>query len=408
MARRNNLQSFSIASVVIFLLLWSFTDDPWPPSLRVSPFPNPKPDDFVCQLQEPKDPTFYDEPTNIYAIDVPMLEWDKKRSRWFELHPAFSRSENRLLVVTGSQSSPCKDPLGDHFTLRFFKNKVDYCRIHGCNIFYNNALLHPKMRSAWAKTPAVRAAMVAHPEAEWLFWADSDAIFTDMDFEIPFERYKDYNLVVNGWPNLLVNRSWVAVNAGLFLIRNCQWSMEFLDVWAGMSPKSSNYKIWARAVSSTIKDRLLPDNDDQSSLIYLILKGRRKWREKIYVENRYALHGYWRMIVGRFDGLCGRYAELEGRQRRHAEAAGAGYAAERGRHAEKGGWRRPFVTHFTGCQPCSGDHNLEYDGETCKVEMERALNFADNQVLKNYGFVHPDLRNGSLISPLSYRFDRSS
>lgn len=62
--------------------------------------------------------------------------------------------------------------------------------------------------------------------------------------------------------------------------------------------------------------------------------------------------------------------------------------------------RRPFVTHFTGCQQCNGNHNPMYVGDTCWIEMQKALNFADNQLLRNYGFVRPDLVNSSFVSPL--------
>ncbi|KAH6784730.1 Galactosyl transferase GMA12/MNN10 family protein [Perilla frutescens var. hirtella] len=400
------------ATVLIFFPLLTFTD-PW---LRFSSIFNPK-TDAVCRRglvgrgQESKDPTFYDEPESEYSIDKAMIDWDRKRSDWLKLHPTFASSDNRVLVVTGSQSSSCTNPLGDHFLLRFFKNKVDYCRIHGYEIFYNNGFLHPKMRSYWAKIPIIRAAMVAHPQVEWLFWVDSDAIFTDMDFKIPFERYKDHNLVVHGWPDMIFEKkSWVAANAGVFLIRNCQWSMDFLDVWAGMGPKSPNFQNWGKILRSTLKDKLFPESDDQSALIYIILKGKKKWRDMIYVENRYALHGYWIGIVGRFEDIAERYVEMEkgvaGLRRRHAEAVSVSYAAERERYAEEGGGRRrrPFITHFTGCQPCSGEHNPAYEGDSCTVGMERALNFADNQVLRNYGFVHPDLGNSSLVIPLPFDY----
>lgn len=83
-------------------------------------------------------------------------------------------------------------------------------------------------------------------------------------------------------------------------------------------------------------------------------------------------------------------------RRRHAEAVAAAYArarderlaAEPGADAGPKGWRRPFITHFTGCQPCSGDHNKLYSGENCYEGMRRALTFADDQVLRNYGFRH--------------------
>ena len=83
-------------------------------------------------------------------------------------------------------------------------------------------------------------------------------------------------------------------------------------------------------------------------------------------------------------------------RRRHAEREHAEYAAARDAAlagaglAETGvhGWRRPFVTHFTGCQPCSGQRNEHYSGDSCDQGIRRALNFADDQVLRAYGFRH--------------------
>ncbi|KAG6404423.1 hypothetical protein SASPL_136670 [Salvia splendens] len=330
----------TLAAAVIFLLIsWIFFTD------QFSIFPNPN-SDIVCQLQEPTAPTFYDDPTDIYTLDTPMLQWDKKRSRWLHLHPAFSPPENRLLLVTGSQPAPCPD---QGRTQKFFL-----------------------VRSVWVKLAALRAAMVAHPQVEWLFWLDSDTVITDMDFVIPFERYEGYNMVVDGWPDLLVNRSWVAVNTGSFFIRNCGWSMEFLYVWAGMSP---SYEKWGGVLRSTFKDKMFPDADEQSSLIYLILEGPKRWREKIYMENRYALSGYWHGIVGRFDGMRAEYGAWGEGRRRHAEV------------------------------PCSGEHNTEYEGDSCSVGMKRALDFADDQVLRNYGFVHTGLGDASLVVPLKRKVD---
>ncbi|MCD7471024.1 Anthocyanidin 3-O-glucosyltransferase 7 [Datura stramonium] len=95
----------------------------------------------------PPDLNFYDDPTS-YTMEKPIKNWDEKRRQWLKLHPSFiPGAEERILMVSGSQSTPCKNPIGDHLLLRFFKNKVDYCRIHGYDIFYNNILLQPKMWS---------------------------------------------------------------------------------------------------------------------------------------------------------------------------------------------------------------------------------------------------------------------
>ncbi|KZV57024.1 glycosyltransferase 7-like [Dorcoceras hygrometricum] len=342
-------------------------------------------------------------------MDRPVMGWDEKRREWMKSHRTFgSRDETRVLVLTGSQPTPCKNPAGDNLLLRLFKNKVDYCRIHGYGIFYNNAILNPKMRSFWAKIPLVRAAMVAHPEVEWMFWVDSDAMFTDMEFKVPLERYKYHNLVVHGWPDLIYEqKSWVGVNAGIFLIRNCQWSMDFLQKWASMGPISPDYARWGKILRSTLKDKLFPESDDQSALVYLLLKEHKEWGDMIYVENEYFLHGYWREIVGKLDIIDEKHEDAERRapelRKRHAETVTETFAEARQRHVAAE-CRRPFITHFTGCQPCSGEHNPEYRENSCGVEMGRALNFADNQVLRNYGFRHNNLTEGSTFIPLPFDF----
>ncbi|VFQ58337.1 unnamed protein product [Cuscuta campestris] len=315
------------------------------------------------------------EPHQYTAAERPpaVVEWDKKRTEWLNRHPSFAApgARNRVLVLTGSQPDPCKGPAGDHLLLRLFKNKVDYCRIHGYDVFYGNAFMNPKMGSVWAKVPLLRAAMLAHPETEWVLWMDSDAVFTDMDFKIPLDKYRDHNLVVHGWPYMIKHRSWLGVNTGIVLMRNCQWSMDFVDLWARMGPQSPDHERLVRRVMSRVKDVVNPRRlDEQSARLYLLLTLDAKWTAKIYVENEYYLHGYWGEVLGML-----------------VEGSGGDAA----------GRTTPFVTHFTGCQPCSGEHNPKYAGDSCWAGMERALNFADNQVLRNFGFKHKDLKT---LSPL--------
>lgn len=422
----------AITTTIVFLcLLWSASTNSWP---EISTFFAQKTSFEDCTNSasksrfdrnfDPQEKTFYDDPNFSYTIGKrkPIKNWDEKRRKWLNLHPSFLPGvQNRVLLLTGSQSLPCKNPFGDHLLLRAFKNKVDYCRIHGHDIFYSNVHLNPKMKSFWTKIPLVKASMLAHPETEWIWWMDSDAIFTDMDFKVPLQRYKHHNFVVHGWPNLIYEKkSWVAVNAGIFLIRNCQWSLDFLDAWAKMGPQSEDYKHWGEIQRSIFKDKLFPDSDDQSALVYLLLKEKKKWGHMMYVENQYALHGYWVGIVGNLENIEKKYLEDEKKlpilRRRRAEVASEAYGKLRGRYLEesdvdsdsgsdeKSSLRRPFITHFTGCQPCSGVYNPSYEGNSCWDGMEKALNFADNQVLRNFGFVHKNLGNSSSVFPLWYNF----
>ncbi|KAF7809940.1 glycosyltransferase 6-like [Senna tora] len=286
------------SSLIALLLLWTL----WSTRTHIVSDPNNTP--ISNRAHGPPDQTFYDDPDLSYSIEKPLRNWDEKRKEWLRLHPSLAAgSKNRILLVTGSQPSPCKNRIGDHLLLRCFKNKVDYSRIHGYDIFYNNLYLHPKMDSYWAKLPIIRAAMMAHPDAEWIWWMDADAVFTDMEFKIPLDRYKDHNFVVHGWPNMVYedkdNKSWTGLNVGSYLIRNCQWSMDLMQAWAKMGPNTPNYEKWGRILKSTFKDKPFPLPDDQSSFIYMLSTDRARWEKKTYLEGSRVTESITQITMGR-------------------------------------------------------------------------------------------------------------
>lgn len=350
--------------------------------------------------------TFYEGPNLSYSIGDLIENWDEKRAEWLKHHPRYiDGAANRVLLLTGSQPSPCESLDGDFFLLRLFKNKVDYCRIHGYDIFYNNAYFHPKLDKLWAKPAVIRASMLAHPETEWIWWVDGDAVITNMEFKIPLEKYKNHNVILDGRPDeLFEKRSWVGINAGVVLFRNCQWTMEFLNAWASMGPISPDFERWGQIFVSTFTDKTDPRSTDQSAMGYMLLKQYDKWGSKIYLENEYCFQCYWVMALDWFKKATDTYSNIEMTvselRRRHAELDIQSYGELREIHLKESGYgkktgRRPFITHFTGCSPCSGKHNPIYDGDSCREGIEKALNFADNQVLRNFGFVRPDLTNAS-------------
>jgi hypothetical protein len=367
--------------------------------------------------------TFYDDPELSYdAVDGRRLTgWDAKRAAWLRSRGLGHRrhAPERVVMVSGSQPEPCPGDAGDHRLLRFLKNKVDYCRLHGIELLYNRDVLQPAMKGYWAKIPIVRAAMLAHPEAEWVWWVDSDVVFTDMDFSLPLAtRYAGRNFVAYGWPDKIARKSWLAINAGVFLIRNCQWSLDFMDEWTRMGPAYPEHARWGEVVRDALADK--GDDawcDDQSALVYLLLHNWERLGKKAFVETEYFFHGYWLEIVDRLDGVAARYEAVErrapGLRRRHAEREHRRYAAARNAAVSgavpgpagggEKGWRRPLITHFVGCQPCSGGRNPMYSRESCEDGMRRALGFADDQVLRAYGFRHAALLNDTVRPlPLDY------
>ncbi|XP_051192926.1 probable glycosyltransferase 7 [Lolium perenne] len=389
----------TVATVLLLTLASPFSP---PPAAHVADEPSPS------SSARGGGRTFYDDPEVTYTMDRPITRWDQKRAEWLRAHPELANADERVLMVSGSQPTPCRAPAGDHLLTRLLKNKADYCRLNGLQLLYNTALLRPSMDRYWAKIPLVRAAMVAHPDAEWVWWVDSDAVLTDMDFRLPLPRYAGRNLVVHGWPSLVYGSghdrppTWTGLNAGVFLIRNCQWSLDFMAAWAAMGPDSPDYQRWGAVLTATFKDKVFNESDDQSALVYMLMHNDSPWRDKVFLEDSFYFEGYWLEIVPRLGNITARYEEMERRApelrrghavREHAERAAARNAALEaaglGRSGVEG-WRRPFITHFTGCQPCSGDRNRDYAGDSCDDGMRRALNFADDQVLRSYGFRHAD------------------
>ncbi|PIN08160.1 Subunit of Golgi mannosyltransferase complex [Handroanthus impetiginosus] len=313
---------------------------------------------------------FKRDPSQPYSLGPKISDWDEQRAEWLKKNPNFpnfiAENKPRVLLVTGSSPKPCENPVGDHYLLKSIKNKIDYCRLHGVEIFYNMALLDAEMAGFWAKLPLIRKLLLSHPEVEFLWWMDSDAMFTDMAFELPWERYKDSNFVMHGWNEMVYDqKNWIGLNTGSFLLRNCQWSLDILDTWAPMGPKGKIREEAGRLLTKELKDRPVFEADDQSAMVYILATQREKWGDKVYLESQYYLHGYWGILVDRYEEMIENY------------------------HPGLGDHRWPLVTHFVGCKPCGkfGD----YPVERCLKQMDRAFNFGDNQILQMYGLTHKSL-----------------
>ncbi|KAJ7529615.1 hypothetical protein O6H91_15G058700 [Diphasiastrum complanatum] len=320
-------------------------------------------------FQEPEEVEPETDPSVPYSLGPKISDWNQQRSSWLSKNPgipAIINGKPRILLVTGSQPKPCDNPAGDHYLLKSIKNKIDYCRLHGIEIFYNMAHLDQEMAGYWAKLPLIRKLMLAHPEMEWIWWMDSDAMFTDMVFELPIEKYKDFNLILHGWDELVYNKkNWIGLNTGSFVLRNCQWSLDLLDVWAPMGPKGTIRLEAGKLLTKTLTGRPEFEADDQSALVYLLATKRDEWGGMVFLESSYYLHGYWAILVDKYEEMMETH------------------------HPGLGDDRWPFVTHFVGCKPC-GSYG-DYSVERCLKQMERAFNFADNQILQIYGFQHKSL-----------------
>jgi xyloglucan 6-xylosyltransferase len=208
-------------------------------------------------------------------------DWDaqreiaKSKKRSNAANQSSESSKPLILLITSSHPHSCEHERGDEMLLKSIKNKMDYCRLHDIELFYNLDKIDDEMNSWWVKVFLTHMLMLKHPEVDWIWWMDSDAIFTDMSFEIPFHKYANHNMVMHGWDDAVYDkRSWIGLNAGVFILRNCQWSMDLLHAWAPMGPKGAVRNAIGPLLSKALPGRLVNEADDQSALAYLMLTDR--------------------------------------------------------------------------------------------------------------------------------------
>ena len=110
-----------------------------------------------------------------------------------------------FLLVTGERPSPCKSRNGAHSLLQSYKNKVDYCTLHGCKVWYMLETWEEGFKGVWARYPALLRLMQSLPSVPWFMWMDADAIFTDFNFTIPFKQYEEWNknFIAHGFHHLV-------------------------------------------------------------------------------------------------------------------------------------------------------------------------------------------------------------
>ena len=131
---------------------------------------------------------------------------------------------------------------------------------------------------------------------------DQDVVIIDMEFEHPLKKYKYFNFLIRGWEkNVYEKRSLLGINASVFLIRNCEWSMDFMERWSMMGPQNPQYESFAKILADELPDRAITESNDQSSLVYVMIKEKEKWGGKIYIENEYFFQGYWLDIFRTFE-----------------------------------------------------------------------------------------------------------
>lgn len=98
-------------------------------------------------------------------------------------------------------------------------SKAEYCRKQGYPFHNLTYTLDPNRPIPWSKILLVEK-LLEDCETDWVFWSDADAIV--MNKKIKLKRFVDENY------DMIVGSDDNGINTGQFLMRNCEWSKDFL------------------------------------------------------------------------------------------------------------------------------------------------------------------------------------
>lgn len=74
----------------------------------------------------------------------------------------------------------------------------DYARLHEYPIVVATRLADPTLHNMWNKIGTMIKVMDDYPDVEWYLWIDSDAMIIDVNFLLPFQRFKGKDLIIWG------------------------------------------------------------------------------------------------------------------------------------------------------------------------------------------------------------------
>ena len=150
---------------------------------------------------------------------------------------------------------------------------------------------------------------------DWIFWLDYDTIIRKLDYQIDFDRYKDYDTVMWGIPFFVdVVPDGMGINNGVILLRNSNWSLRYMELLCEFGLNNG------RAREPDMRKHMYNYNlalYEQNAMVYLF-NTMPEIRKRMFFERLDRLNWFWKIIPV---------------------------------------FNQPFVVHFAGCQFCWFDSN---------------------------------------------------
>ncbi|KAL7566937.1 hypothetical protein ACA910_008658 [Epithemia clementina (nom. ined.)] len=109
-----------------------------------------------------------------------------------------------------------------------WENKARYVARHGYFLFDGSDLLDKSRPPSWSKILAVKRLLIEE-ECTWVLWLDADAVIMNSD-----KKIEDF-LPADPTKHLLLSADdGGGYNAGVWLVHNSDWSLQFLEEWWNM------------------------------------------------------------------------------------------------------------------------------------------------------------------------------
>lgn len=183
-----------------------------------------------------------------------------------------------IAVVTSSFIyDACMEPSATRAAM----NKRDYALKHGYSFVARSAefaqeAARGQRKTVWGKIDVVEKVL---PKYEWIFWLDMDAVVMDQDRDLKDlldqvkQLYPQGPDAFDDQVDFVVSRPLrdPMINAGVFLMRNTPWSMQFLrdvqktESWYRRGPSYEQGAMWDIMRLPENKDKVfLLDRDDHT------------------------------------------------------------------------------------------------------------------------------------------------
>ena len=107
-------------------------------------------------------------------------------------------------------------------------NKQAYAQKHGYYLFDESDSLDTNRPPSWSKIKAAQR-LLTEENCDWVFWLDADTVVMNSE-----KTVEDFLPSETGKDLIITAQKGGSYNAGAWLIRNTEWSREFLDHWWNM------------------------------------------------------------------------------------------------------------------------------------------------------------------------------